>query len=207
MELLGLVWDDNKGAIQILNSRKLKTSSQGGHTAFTHGRLRFDLIMGTGSHEGDDEGSAMGNETRGHGVVFSADTEELAGYGFVALSPERPTPFSSRTPPVALPSPPGCLWHPRRSLLACAVRSVLQTPTSAVPRSARYLHLSAKVREQRSRLRFGGACRRDRNAVRLAWSVDQLISVASFEGVASAARCLSIGEQKRGGWEIVGARV
>jgi hypothetical protein len=63
------------------------------------------------------------------------------------------------------------------------------------------------VRAQRSRLRFGGACRRDRNAVRLAWSVDQLICVASFEGVASAARYLSIGEQKRGGWQIVTVKV
>lgn len=162
---------------------------------------------GTSSHVGGRRGELEGNETRGYGVVFSADTEELAGYGFVALSPERPTPFSSRTPPVALPSPPGCLWHPRRSLLACALRSVQQTSTSAVPRSARYLHLSAKVRVQRSRLRFGGACRRDRNAVRLAWSVDQFISVASSEGVASAGRYLSIGEQKRGGWQIVGARV
>ena len=125
MELLGLVWDDNKGAIQILNSRKLKTSSQGGHTAFTHGRLRFDLIMGTGSHEGDDEGSAMGNETRGHGVVFSADTEELAGYGFVALSPERPTPLLVKNaaccPTIApwMPVAP----PPIAACLRCAIRA------------------------------------------------------------------------------------
>lgn len=80
---------------------------------------------GTSSHAGDDQGSAEGNETRGHGVVFSADTEELAGYGFVALSPERPTPLLVKNaaccPTIApwMPVAP----PPIAACLRCAIRA------------------------------------------------------------------------------------